>query len=61
MTTPNVSKDVGWPALTNIADEKQLADFFFINLNTFLWYHLAIPLLGTYPSKVKTYVHIKTH
>lgn len=35
--------------------------FFFINLNTFLWYHLAIPLLGTYPSKVKTYVHIKTH
>lgn len=29
MTTPNVSKDVGWPALTNIADEKQLADFFF--------------------------------
>ena len=35
--------------------------FFFINLNTFLWYHLAVPLLGTYPSKVKTYVHIKTH
>lgn len=33
----------------------------FIMLNIYLPYGLAIPFLGTYPRKVKTYVHKKTY